>query len=99
MLSKLKNECGEGFTQKLEGMFKDMEVSKDLSNTFINYLNVNYPKLSHIELAVNILTMGNWPTYPTMEIKIPQELHEQQEVFAKFYTSKHNGRRLQWQYR
>jgi cullin-4 len=33
-----------------------------------------------------------------MQIKIPQELQLQQEVFAKFYTSKHNGRQLQWQY-
>jgi cullin-4 len=98
MLTKLKNECGAGFTQKLEGMFKDMEVSKELSTTFINYLTVNYPKLAHIELGVSVLTMGNWPTYPTMQIKIPIELQQQQEVFSKFYTSKHNGRQLQWQY-
>ena len=30
MLCKLKQECGGGFTHKLEGMFKDMEVSKDI---------------------------------------------------------------------
>ena len=30
MLSKLKQECGGGFTSKLEGMFKDMELSKDV---------------------------------------------------------------------
>ena len=29
MLSKLKQECGGVFTLKLEGMFKDMELSKD----------------------------------------------------------------------
>ena len=34
MLSKLKEECGAGFTSKLEGMFKDMEVSKELMKTF-----------------------------------------------------------------
>ena len=28
MLSKLKAECGSGFTAKLEGMFKDVELSK-----------------------------------------------------------------------
>ncbi|NWI73316.1 CUL4A protein, partial [Dryoscopus gambensis] len=28
MLSKLKHECGAAFTSKLEGMFKDMELSK-----------------------------------------------------------------------
>lgn len=30
MLSKLKQECGAAFTSKLEGMFKDMELSKDV---------------------------------------------------------------------
>ena len=30
MLSKLKQECGGVFTLKLEGMFKDMELSKDI---------------------------------------------------------------------
>ncbi|KAI1724436.1 cullin family domain-containing protein [Ditylenchus destructor] len=34
MLAKLKNECGAGFTQKLEGMFKDMEISKEFCATF-----------------------------------------------------------------
>merc|ERR1719458_983750 len=31
MLSKLKAECGAGFTSKLEGMFKDMELSRDIN--------------------------------------------------------------------
>ncbi|XP_028171882.1 cullin-4A-like [Ostrinia furnacalis] len=34
MLSKLKQECGGGFTCKLEGMFKDMELSKDINITY-----------------------------------------------------------------
>lgn len=34
MLSKLKQECGGGFTSKLEGMFKDMELSKDINIAF-----------------------------------------------------------------
>ena len=34
MLSKLKQECGGAFTSKLEGMFKDMELSRDINNAF-----------------------------------------------------------------
>ena len=34
MLSKLKQECGGVFTLKLEGMFKDMELSKDIMSAF-----------------------------------------------------------------
>jgi cullin-4 len=34
MISKLKTECGSGFTSKLEGMFKDVELSKDIMISF-----------------------------------------------------------------
>ena len=34
MLSKLKQECGGAFTSKLEGMFKDMELSRDINAAF-----------------------------------------------------------------
>merc|ERR1719277_2087466 len=38
MLSKLKQECGGAFTSKLEGMFKDMELSKDIMLAFKQHL-------------------------------------------------------------
>ncbi len=28
------SECGAGFTSKLEGMFKDMELSKDIMSSY-----------------------------------------------------------------
>ena len=34
MISKLKEECGSQFTNKLEGMFNDMEISKDIMDAF-----------------------------------------------------------------
>ncbi|XP_078265425.1 cullin-4A isoform X2 [Rhinoraja longicauda] len=96
MLSKLKHECGAAFTSKLEGMFKDMELSKDVMVQFKQYIqNQNDP--SRIDLTVNILTMGYWPTYTPMEIHLPAEMVKLQEVFKMFYLGKHSGRKLQWQ--
>lgn len=34
MIGKLKAECGSQFTNKLEGMFKDMDLSKDIMKSF-----------------------------------------------------------------
>jgi len=34
MIVRLKQECGAQFTSKLEGMFKDMDLSKDLTTEF-----------------------------------------------------------------
>uniref|UniRef100_G3PRL7 Cullin-4A n=1 Tax=Gasterosteus aculeatus aculeatus TaxID=481459 RepID=G3PRL7_GASAC len=96
MLSKLKHECGAAFTSKLEGMFKDMELSKDIMIQFKQYIQ-NQSGPSNIELTVNILTMGYWPSYIPMEVHLPPEMVKLQEVFKLFYLGKHSGRKLQWQ--
>ncbi|XP_070538317.1 cullin-4A-like [Ptychodera flava] len=96
MLSKLKQECGGGFTSKLEGMFKDMELSKDIMVAFKQSMQ-NQGVPGNIELTVNILTMGYWPTYSPMEVHLPSEMVQYQEIFKNFYLSKHSGRKLQWQ--
>ena len=36
MIGKLKAECGAAFTNKLEGMFKDVDLSKELLASFRN---------------------------------------------------------------
>ncbi|XP_045449348.1 cullin-4A [Melitaea cinxia] len=96
MLSKLKQECGGGFTCKLEGMFKDMELSKDINITYKQHLAAT-GEGGGLDLSVYILTMGFWPTYPPAEVRLPAELTRHQEHFAKFYLAKHSGRKLQWQ--
>jgi hypothetical protein len=52
MLSKLKQECGGGFTSKLEGMFKDMELSKDINIAFkqvgLRLLALTFLHLGHL---------------------------------------------------
>lgn len=93
MLSKLKQECGSAFTSKLEGMFKDMELSKDIMTSF----KQSNQKDVGIDLHVSILTMGFWPTYTPMDVHIPVEMVKLQETFKAFYINKHSGRKLQWQ--
>lgn len=38
----LPPECGAAFTSKLEGMFKDMELSKDIMIQFKQVLGVSF---------------------------------------------------------
>lgn len=97
MLSKLKQECGGGFTSKLEGMFKDMELSKDVNIAFKQHMANMAGEYQVIDLTVSILTMGYWPTYPLMEVTMPAQLVELQTIFKQFYLAKHSGRKLQWQ--
>jgi len=50
-----------------------------------------------IELVVNVLTMGFWPTYPAVEVNLPKDMEQYLECFKQFYLSKHSGRKLKWQ--
>ena len=72
MLSKLKAECGAGFTMKLEGMFRDMELSKDINSAFRQHMD-HLPNASDykIDLTVSVLSMAYWPTYQPMDVNIP----------------------------
>uniref|UniRef100_A0A8C5VKR8 Cullin family profile domain-containing protein n=1 Tax=Microcebus murinus TaxID=30608 RepID=A0A8C5VKR8_MICMU len=84
------------FTSKLEGMFKDMELSKDIMVHFKQHVQ-NQSDLAPIDLTVNILTMGYWPTYTPMDVHLTPEMIKLQEVFKTFYLGKHTGWKLQWQ--
>jgi len=98
MLSKLKAECGAGFTSKLEGMFKDMELSRDINIAFKQTLkNIQDIGDTQLDLVVNVLSIAFWPTYPLIQVVMPPFMAKYQEIFNKFYQSKYAGRRLQWQ--
>jgi len=73
-----------------------MELSKDFMLNFKQHLST-LDSPSTVDLAVNILTMGNWPTYTPTEVHMPTEMVKYQEVFTRFYLSKYSGRKLQWQ--
>lgn len=81
IISKLKAECGSGFTSKLEGMFKDVELSRDVMSSFRNSSHAQTLASREAgELSVHVLTQGYWPTYPPVEINLPSEILELQQA-------------------
>jgi cullin-4 len=98
-ISKLKAECGPQFTSKLEGMFKDVELSRDVMASFRQApaAGAALARLAPgMDLSVQVLTSGFWPSYPALECTLPAELSAAQQVFKDFYLSKHSGRKLVW---
>ncbi|KAK6150064.1 hypothetical protein DH2020_017589 [Rehmannia glutinosa] len=71
MITKLKTECGSQFTNKLEGMFKDIELSKEINESFKQSSQARTKLPSGIEMSVHVLTTGYWPTYPPMDVRLP----------------------------
>ena len=93
MISKLKAECGSQFTQHLEGMFKDIDLSREIMTSFRQMFEED----TSLEMNVNVITAGCWPSYPSVDAKLPEELARLQDKFQNFYLGKHSGRKLTWQ--
>ena len=101
--SLLKAECGNAYTSKIEGMFQDVEFSRE---TMMVYKQSpaggsggtrNYGE--GVEMEVQVLTTGYWPVYPQYpNLNLPEQLKRPQESFANHYKSKYQGRRMAWQY-
>ncbi|KAJ2854959.1 hypothetical protein J3B02_002417 [Coemansia erecta] len=95
MLQKLKAECGSGFTNRLEGMYRDMEVSDDLEAKFSNTRQAK--DSVNADFHANVLTLAYWPTYDQVNLVVPKHIEQAQDEFVQFYATKHQGRNLQWQ--
>ncbi|KAF7120130.1 hypothetical protein RHSIM_Rhsim13G0114000 [Rhododendron simsii] len=79
------------------GAGHDIELSKEINESFKQSSQARTKLPSGIELSVHVLTTGYWPTYPPMDIRLPHELNVYQDIFKEFYLSKYSGRRLMWQ--
>jgi len=91
MLGRLRRECGNQFTSKLEGMFRDMSLSEELATRWRD----DCPEPSSL-LKVTVLTQGFWPAYQQASVVLPPAFASAQEAFEKFYATRHSGRRLTW---
>ena len=98
MVSNLKAECGYQFTSKLEGMFNDMRISRDMRDTYRNYRrSLELGQQPKIDIEVDVLTNGYWPSQNVPPCTLPPAVQEAIDSFSKFYLEKHTGRKLSWQ--
>eukprot|EP00892_Ulva_mutabilis_P006063 jgi/Ulvmu1/3829/UM018_0041.1 len=95
MIAKLKAECGAQYTSKLEGMFKDEHLSKDIAAAF--KASEEYAQLPRaMDANMRVLTAGFWPSYPVVDMKLPEDIKKGREVFESYYLRHHSGRKLTW---
>ncbi|KAL4385870.1 hypothetical protein GQ457_09G008190 [Hibiscus cannabinus] len=98
VLSKLKQQCGEQFTSKMEGMVTDITLSRENHAAFEDYLRSNSAAHPGIDLTVTILTTGLWPSYKPCNLNLPTEMIKCVEVFKGFYETKTKHKKLTWIY-
>ncbi|ORY05863.1 Cullin-domain-containing protein [Basidiobolus meristosporus CBS 931.73] len=97
MISKLKEACGYEYTSKLQRMFTDMGVSKDLNDAFREKMEQTHEPNDLTDFYILVLGTASWPLQaPTTSFNIPDEIVKTYERFQRFYQSKHSGRKLNW---
>lgn len=100
MISKLKEACGFEYTNKLQRMFQDVQISKDLNSSYREW----YDKVLQdggekraVDSSFQILGTGFWPlNAPNTPFTPPMEVNKAVESFKRFYDQKHTGRKLTW---
>jgi len=96
MISKLKEICGSEYTLKLQKMFQDMNISKDLNENYNNFKSKNEISSSQ-DFYIMVLSTNCWPLHPpSSPFTVPTELEKQINSFQMFYQKNHNGRKLTW---
>ncbi|GAO49699.1 hypothetical protein G7K_3845-t1 [Saitoella complicata NRRL Y-17804] len=97
MIAKMKMEMGYNFTNKLEGMFKDMRLSAEVVDEYKKHME---GQERAIEMTPQILTSTHWPPVVARETQdtciYPPEVEKARLSFQAFYLSRHNGRKLAW---
>lgn len=98
MISKLKQACGFEYTSKLQRMFQDIGLSKDLNEKYKQFLTDNQQLNSKIDFSIQVLSSGSWPFAQSTQFRLPTELEQSVQRFNSFYAKLHSGRKLNWLY-
>merc|ERR1712001_56511 len=96
MISKLKQACGFEYTNKLQRMFQDVGVSKDLNEQFKTHLQNSESDRLDIDFSIQVLSSGSWPFQQSCVFSLPSELERCVNRFTAFYGGQHSGRKLNW---
>ncbi|KAH6898409.1 Cullin [Thelonectria olida] len=107
IISRMKQEMGQQFTSKFEGMFRDLFTSSELTTNYRDHNRTVHGGESTIDLNINVLTTNYWPPEVmgrTAQIgdgsrvacTYPPSVRRLQESFEQFYLKDRNGRKLTW---
>jgi len=98
-ISELKTECGSGYTGKVEGMFKDMDLSDEITGNYESHVRDKFSEEPTSKFDLWVLTTGYWPSSTeTKQLILPEDLRDHQTRFEEYYDNKYQGRRIEWRH-
>ncbi|KAF4123478.1 cullin 3 [Geosmithia morbida] len=109
IISRMKQDMGQQFTTKFEGMFRDLVTSTELTAGYRDHMSAaaDDEEAKTIDLSISVLTTNNWPAEVmgrTTQMgegwrgacTYPRDIARLQASFEQFYLSNRNGRKLTW---
>lgn len=107
IISRMKQDMGQQFTSKFEGMFRDLFTSSELTSGYRDHIGNVGDGGKTIDLNINVLTTNYWPPEVmgrTAQIgdgsrvtcNYPPEVQRLQASFEQYYLTNRNGRKLTW---
>ncbi|KJZ73652.1 hypothetical protein HIM_06985 [Hirsutella minnesotensis 3608] len=107
IISRMKQELGQQFTSKFEGMFRDLGTSSELTSTYRQHISAVGDGSKTIDLNISVLTTNYWPQEvmgrqasigdaSRVVCNYPHEVKRLQASFEQFYLANRNGRKLTW---
>lgn len=97
LLAHLKQQFGNTYTNKMEGMFSDYAQAHELQDQFNDFLR-RTPNNLNFDMEVLILTMSHWPHTKQMNFHIPPSLSLATDLYNKFYEQTYKERKIQFIY-
>lgn len=96
MISKMKMELGNAFTNRIEAMFKDMDLSVDLTRRYKEQMAAAGTE-RRADLHVDVLTDSMWPsetvssgfTSTQPQCNYPADISRIKQSYEKFYLDGH----------
>ncbi|KAH8741353.1 hypothetical protein FG386_003200 [Cryptosporidium ryanae] len=95
IIVKFKNECGNGYTLRLEGVLSDL-MQSELTNSEYNQSSTK--KNSKLNIKFYLLTSNYWLLPPFINCTVSSEITDHLKEFEQFYCTKYEKRRLQWHF-
>ncbi|PHH69453.1 hypothetical protein CDD80_6733 [Ophiocordyceps camponoti-rufipedis] len=101
IISRMKQELGQQFTSKFEGMFRDLVTSSELTTTYRAHMEAVGDGSQTIDLVISVLTTNYWPQevmgrQASVACNFPHDIRRLQASFEQFYLASRNGRKLTW---
>ena len=95
-ISKLKQEAGIVYVNKMQEMMSDLEKNKKETESYKSLEHKGMP--NGIKLDVTVVSQSAWEFSKTVmeKFEMPNFLGTCLKDFEKFYINKHNGQKLIW---